>query len=460
MRKITLAKILSGLIVTAATSANAQIPVIPGAAGYGIDTPAGRGGEVFRVTNLDYDGAGSLKECIDAEGPRVCVFEVSGAIDMNYYHVSIRNPFITIAGQTAPSPGIMLINGGLRIDTSDVLIQHIAIRVGDDPNIRKPDNADAIKIESEGNAARNVVIDHVSMSWAIDENISSYIGAQNVTIRNSIISEALDESLHEKGTHSKGGQFGRNKSGFSLIGNLFAHNSERNPKTLTSDFVFANNVVYNWRSGGTNLAIPEDGSQIRHSIVGNLYVGGPDTGQIYPVVVRSHADTSVQDARVYLADNRWVDRPNADQWDMVDNKLSFSPRVDSPPAWTTDLQVTSARPNNGDNVLNQVLNTAGARPADRDAVDRRIIDEVRQGTGEIVNCVSADGTSRCRKNAGGWPVYPENRRPLELPSNPDADSDGDGYTNLEEWLHQMAADLETSGSAAIRPEPPKFTAIN
>ena len=107
------------------------IPVLPGAIGHGIETPAGRGGAVIRVTNLEAPGAGSLKACVDARGPRVCVFEVSGTIRLTD-DLTLRNPFITIAGQTAPSPGITLRGAGLLVKTSNVLVQHIHVRPGDD----------------------------------------------------------------------------------------------------------------------------------------------------------------------------------------------------------------------------------------------------------------------------------------------------------------------------------------
>lgn len=437
------------------SAAIAQIPVIPGASGFGITTPAGRGGEVYRVTNLNYDGDGSLKACIDAEGPRVCIFEVSGTIDLAYDQVTIRNPNLTIAGQTAPSPGIVLRNGGLKVAASDVLIQHIAIRVGDDPNMIKPGNADALKIETGTGVAENVVIDHVSLSWGIDENLSSWDGARKVTIRYSIISEGLNESIHTEGPHSKGALFGNSDSAFSLIGNLIAHNVERNPKALTSDFVFANNVVYNYVTGGTNLAVPKDGSPIRHSIVGNVYIEGPDSGNIRPLVIRKSGDTASTDSRVYIADNLWAGHSATDQWDMAVNQLSFSPRASSAPVWPNGLQAMPAHLDNGEQVLDLVLSNAGARPADRDSVDQRVVSEVRQGTGGIINCVSDDGSARCDKNAGGWPQFAENRRTLVLPSNANGDNDGDGYTNLEEWLHNMASDLELQ-SNATRPLPPVF----
>lgn len=121
------------------------LPVLPNAAGFGVETPAGRGGKVYKVTNLKDSGEGSLRACVNASGPRVCIFEVSGTIRMGG-DLSIKNPNITIAGQTAPSPGILLRGGALRISTSDVLVQHLRVRPGDDPEGQNPENRDALKV--------------------------------------------------------------------------------------------------------------------------------------------------------------------------------------------------------------------------------------------------------------------------------------------------------------------------
>src|SRR6187399_3587033 len=142
MRPATL--LATALAMCGAASVQA-LPVIPGAAGYGMDTKAGRGGAVYRVTTLGASGAGSLKACIDATGPRTCVFEVSGVIRLTS-DLIIRNDQIRIAGQTAPSPGIMLRGAALLINASDVLVQHIRIRTGDDPVGPNPDNRDSLKI--------------------------------------------------------------------------------------------------------------------------------------------------------------------------------------------------------------------------------------------------------------------------------------------------------------------------
>src|SRR5690606_28743397 len=138
------------LLMAAAAFCGARahaLPVIPGAAGFGIDTPAGRGGTVHKVTNLNEPGAGSLGACVAAPGPRVCVFEVSGTIRLTK-NLTIKNPHITIAGQTAPSPGIMLRGAGLWIVPSHVLVQHLRVRPGDDPSGPSPENRDALVIDS------------------------------------------------------------------------------------------------------------------------------------------------------------------------------------------------------------------------------------------------------------------------------------------------------------------------
>ena len=122
--------VLSVSLLLGVVPAFAQLPVFPGAAGFGTNTPAGRGGTVYKVTNLNASGAGSLNACTDASGPRVCIFEISGTISLTS-DINVTNPYLTIAGQTAPSPGITLRGAALRISASDVLVQHIRLRAGD-----------------------------------------------------------------------------------------------------------------------------------------------------------------------------------------------------------------------------------------------------------------------------------------------------------------------------------------
>src|SRR5688572_3595446 len=244
--------LLSAAAVLAMGGSAAQaLPVIPGGAGFGMETVAGRGGRVYRVTNLNASGAGSLKECVDGTTARVCIFEVSGIIRLTS-DLIVRNSRLTIAGQTAPSPGIMIRGAGLRIQTSDVLVQHIRVRPGDDPNGPDPDNRDALKIQgSTEKPVKNVVIDHCSFSWSIDEVASVWGPHDNITLSNNIFAMPLHDSLHPNTTgpglmkHGYGVLLGSSASGgrISMIGNLMAHQVERNPLTRARQLVFVNNII-------------------------------------------------------------------------------------------------------------------------------------------------------------------------------------------------------------------------
>lgn len=437
--------------------AQAALPVIPNAAGFGMETPAGRGGTVYRVTNLNASGAGSLKACVDASGPRVCVFEVSGTIRMNSELV-IRNPYLTIAGQTAPSPGIMLRGAGIRIKASDVLLQHLRVRVGDDPSGPDPENRDALMIDvpSSERPISNIVIDHCSFSWAIDETASVWGGWDNVTFRNSIFAEPLNESLHPKGAHGYGIIFGPRDARISMIGNLMAHTVSRNPLSNATRLVMVNNVIYNWK----NMAIDLQGQQSKpthNSLVGNVFVRGPDYRSNKPISLRAGNNRLPAGSKVFVLDNH-AEEATDDPWSVVGPlQGSFSTsemngfRAANPLTWPSGM---TAMPTSQEVALNAILARVGARPADRDSVDARIIEQVKTRTGQIINCVSPNGTARCNKNAGGWPKLAENQRPLELPANPNQVTES-GYTNLELWLHKMAAEVE--GRSGITPHAPVLT---
>jgi pectate lyase len=182
----------------------------PRAVGFGTDTTAGRGGQIIRVTNLNATGDGSFRAALEAPSKRIVVFEVGGVIDLEKRGISISNPFLTIAGQTAPDPGITPIKGGISVQTHDVLIRHISIRPGDAGEAKrsgfKPDG-----LSTSGGDAYNIVVDHCSMTWAVDENLSAS-GARTegpdktshkITFSNNIIAEGLSDSSHAKGPHSK-----------------------------------------------------------------------------------------------------------------------------------------------------------------------------------------------------------------------------------------------------------------
>lgn len=419
------------------------VSVFPGARGAGTMTPAGRGGVLHRVTTLAAAGPGSLRACIEASGPRVCAFEVGGTIrsDENF---AIRNPYLTIAGHTAPSPGITIAGAGLVISTHDVLVQHLRIRTGDDPRGPggpQPCCRDALSIQSVRSQGlpdvHGVVIDHVSVSWAVDENLEIW-GAKvrDVTVSHSIISEALSHSIHPKGPHSMGALVGDEAQRISLISNLMAHNGARNPKvTGGTTSLFANNVVYSWGTLGASWSGQGSKQPLEAAIVGNVFVEGPTTRfEAYraPVIA---SGALLEGSRLYLADNLWITRSGARRSDVVEAKTRIDFRATEAPELLASLDLLPASA-----VEAAVLRSAGARPRDRDPVDLRIVDDVARRS-----CLLARA-ARCivdsPHDVGGWPAPRPTQRPLSPPPDPSGDDDGDGYTNLEEWLHGFYPQVE------------------
>ena len=429
-----------------------------------MDTKAGRGGAVYRVTTLAASGAGSLKACIDATGPRTCVFEVSGVIRLTS-DLIIRNDQIRIAGQTAPSPGIMLRGAALLINASDVLVQHIRIRTGDDPVGPNPDNRDSLKIT--GNSTKtvhNVVIDHCSFSWALDEVASTWGPHDNITFTNNIFAEPLNESLHPQydgtGTmpHGYGVLFGpSDNSSITFVGNLLAHIVERNPLSRAAELVMVNNLVYDRGTMDVQLE-SQDGRVTKSSVVGNEFLRGPSFSRpTRPIFVFTSSEHSLlPGSRVYVNDNRAPDSGSTYSelvtltgGDVIPNLMTQT----TAPVWNTGLVVRNTA---ASAVYSRVLSFAGARPTDRDSVDKRVVESVRTRTGQIINCVSPDGTTRCKKNAGGWPSYAQNHRALTLPSN-QASIASNGYSNLENWLNSMDQSMDGVVQAASPTSPPALS---
>jgi pectate lyase len=443
MRRLLLSSALLAGALVVAVRADA-LPVIPGGAGFGMETPAGRGGKVLKVTNLNETGTGSLKACIDATGPRVCVFEISGTIKLTA-DLAVRNDFLTIAGQTAPSPGIMLRGAALKIAASNVLVQHMRIRVGDDAVGPSFDNRDALKIEGmTTKPVRNIVIDHCTLSWAMDETLSVWGPHDNITITNNFITEALNDSKHPNyngvGTipHGYGALVGPSPgNSVTMTGNLFAHTVERNPLSRASELVFVNNLVYD--RGTMDVQIQSEGAATTKStVLKNVFLRGPsysrDTSPIY-ILTGAGSLTLGGGSRVYQSGNVTENYVRELVTLTGGNTISGLLSLDAYPVWNSGITMVQTY-NNG--VYDKVLNGSGARPSDRDTVDKRIVTEVRNRSGKIINCVVSDGTTRCSKNAGGWPALAVNRRALTLPANPNTVTSS-GYTNLEVWLHSLDA---------------------
>jgi hypothetical protein len=418
MRRAPLAVLLS---LTAACSPAPAVPSAAGTGAFGSDTPGGKGGAVLRVTTLAADGPGSLREALATPGPRLVVFEVGGVIDLALGRLDVVEPFVTIAGETAPSPGITLVRGGVRIRTHDVKLTHLRVRMGSAG--AAPASGFEPDVTTDGAEAYNIVFDHVSVAWGVDENLSvsgpRFAGAagtsRSVTIRNSIVAEGLMNSVHEKGAHSMGTLIHDYCTDVAVIGNLYAHNHERNPwfKGFASGVV-VNNVVYDpgvWaiRLGPvdkewSDAGIVPEGPRV--SIVGNVMrYGASSTAR--PAMVGTNSRGSA-----YLEDNVALDASGA-PLGVVGGGVT---ELAEEPAWPDGLV---ALPSSA--VVESVLARAGARPKDRDAVDARIVAEVRAGTGRIID--SED-------EVGGYPAPEPTARKLDVPDDVDT------------WLAALAAEVE------------------
>ncbi|OYP33879.1 hypothetical protein [Rhodopirellula sp. MGV] len=400
-----------------------SLAIFPGAEGFGTDTIAGRGGRVFVVETLADTGSGSLREALNAKGPRTIVFSVGGVIEAATNFV-IADPFVTIAGQCAPAPGITLSGAGLSIRTHDVLVQHLAIRIGDGPG-HKPEDRDAIQVigsEDGETSVFNIVIDHVSMSWAIDEGFSTwYRGVRDVTVSHCLIAEQLDNSLHPKGRHSKAVLIGDHSRRISLIRNVFAHSDDRNPtiKGDTSSLV-VNNLVYNPGRWPVGYFDPEGSGPLASTLWDNQFIYGPSSQNEHAVVIVEN--NIAAGSQLHHSGNLGPHN------DLLDIRSNVSPLVTSAPVTVKPLKRLDAT------VLeNELLSNVGSRPNDRDANDRRIIQTITERRGTIIDSVAEVGFAK--------PTSSSTR--LTLPPEPNSDDDGDGYSNLEAWLHSAAAQLES-----------------
>ncbi len=386
----------------------------PGAVGWAAATPGGRGGAVIRVTNLNADGPGSLRAAIDAKGPRIIVFEVGGVIDMKRTTLTISEPFVTIAGQTAPSPGITIIRGGIDVKTHDVIMRHIRVRPGVDGQAKRSGwEVDALSTVG----AYNVIVDHCTMTWALDENLSAsgprFTGSsveewrrgtsRNITFSYNLLAEGLADASHPKGEHSKGSLLHDNATGILIYRNLYAHNVERNP--LLKGGVHAavvNNLIYDpgKRAIHYNLMALEWAGQDYQTgelaAVGNVMRGGPSTDERLPFLMLGGDG----DLRYHGRDNIAVDK-HGEKLPMFGRYGETRARLieaDKPTVWPDSLDVLPAR-----DVETHVLANAGARPWDRDEHDIRVLFFVAEGRGEIIDDEAV---------VGGYPKVTPTRAPF------------------------------------------------
>lgn len=421
------------------------LPVFPGAEGFGTRTPAGRGGKVLEVTSLADHGPGTLRAALAERGPRTIVFRVAGTIGLESPLI-VTEPFLTVAGQTAPGGGVCLKNTGLTVATHDVLIQHLRIRPGSEGRIEPDDNDALTLLGTHGkiaDGAHHIVIDHVSASWSEDEAVNTWFGAHDITFSWCIVSEALDQSRHHKGRHSAGLLIGDGCDHVTVHHTLMAHNGFRNPLISaggTHDII--NNVIYDFGNLAGEVFDTDSNSFV--NFVGNVFKPGRSTESgLYEIIVNSSGVP-----KIYVEGNRGPHRPQAegDEWSLVSYKFDqktapeqyrAARRFATWPVTTTDAEAAYAG----------VLAHAGATHPKRDAVDARVVSEVKNGTGSMINAPSqvgghphlAGGAAPADSDHDGMPDAWEQAHGLDArnPADGSADADQDGYTNLEEYLHAL-----------------------
>lgn len=411
-------------------TAEGVFPAFPGAEGAGAYTPGGRGGRVFVVSTLaDYDSKlesvipASLRAAVEATGPRIVVFQVSGNIDLKRPLV-IREPFITIAGQRAPGGGVCLRNWSLEIDTHDVVVRHLRVRPGD-----------LMKRELDGISCsgKNVIIDHCSVSFGIDETLSTNGGSGNVTVQWCLITESLNHSVHHKGAHGYGSLISGAEP-ISYHHNLYAFHRSRNPRPGLGLVDFRNNVIYGWGdvagycgndmlrmnyvnnyvrpaaySKDQEYAFRPGGPNPRFFIEGNVFWGHPEKKADNLLMVKAPDEMSRED-------------------------LASKMRVTAP------FPVSSVSTESADAAWESVLDRAGATLPARDAYDERVLGLVRSGGGKLIDS---------QNDVGGWPELKEGA--------PSPDSDRDGMP--DDWEQRFGLNANDSADAALDCNGDGFTNI-
>ena len=426
--------LLTGFIlVLSGCEVRLSVPSFPGAEGFGSKTPGGRGGKVLWVTNLNDDGPGSLRAAILQNGPRTILFRVGGTIRLKR-HLRIEEPYITIAGQTAPGGGILLRDAGLYVSTHDVILRHLRVRIGAS-TVEKYDTQDCLHV-GDGEQVHDVIVDHCSFSWSIDEVAGVVSGAHDVTFQWCIFAEPLDEpmKLHKKRSHAYCLMLGNTPNRVSVHHNLLTHSAHRNPRIQGGRHDFVNNVVYNW---GYFTAVFSRNPEV--NFVGNYYKPGPESRRCLPLEEKP-GDLG----KVYVKGNRSLQRPSDDlpEWGLTVGVDPNTHRVWEP------FEVVPVRTTDADTAYRDVLAQAGARMPKLDAVDKRILNEVKIGTGKIIHRPEevggfpeiANGRPPKDTDQDGMPDEWETRHGLHPTDGTDhrQDRDSDGYTNLEEFLNELA----------------------
>ncbi|MEL4307022.1 pectate lyase family protein [Joostella sp. CR20] len=437
----------------------------PGAEGFGRNTTGGRGGKVLFVTNLNDSGEGSFREAVETEGPRYILFKVSGNISLKS-RLDIENGNLTIAGQTAPGDGITIKDYPVVINADNVIIRYMRFRMGD----AKAQQADGL----ESRFHKNLMIDHCSISWSTDETATFYAN-ENTTLQWSFITESLRNSVHEKGAHGYGAIWGGKKASFHH--NLLAHHDSRNPRlgeqagkafALTDLVDLRNNVIYNWGSNSTY-----GGEAMNVNIVNCYYKPGPATvkkDRIIAIDKNKNEGTEVYDiwGKFYISGNYMEGSKLAtqDNWTYgVYNQIHHSygevSEADKQAMkLTTPLDIeNNVTTHSAEEAYKKVIEYGGASFV-RDAIDERIVNEVKTGSYTYVGSNgSTKGIIDTQSDVGGWPELKSETPPQDTSNdgmpdawktamkldpeayNPNGNDLSSAYDNVEVYINSLVASI-------------------
>jgi hypothetical protein len=434
-RAIALLACASALLAFQSGAADTAVPAHAAIVHKGwTQTEGGRGGRIIKVTTLAASGPGSLAEAIAATGPRIVVFEVGGVIDMGGKPLKIEQPFLTLAGQTAPDPGITVIKAETTIATHDVVIQHLAFRPGEFGRPKKG-GGDQDGISGIG-GARDVIVDHCSFSWATDENLSAsgprFEGStpedwrratsHRITYSHNLIYESLSNSVHEKGEHSKGSLIHDNTSQVLLYGNVYVSNKQRSALFKGgAQGAMVNNYISNPgdRAVHYNLLAHEWAGKPwqngRLTLVGNAMRHGPSTVPGTPFFMM----LGQGDLELHMTDNLAHDHqgravPLLGNNAQTSGKIIVAPKPELP----AGLPIRPAA-----DLARELPPLVGARPWARDPLDARLLADMAQGKGRIIDSEV--------ENALGYPRHAPTRRAFKADDwNLDDMSPKAGWTAL------------------------------
>jgi len=458
--------ILTICLLSSSVVAQAQTLAFPGAEGFGRFAKGGRGGRVIEVTNLNDSGPGSLRAAFNATGPRTVVFRVGGTITLKS-SLFITNPFITVAGQTAPGDGILIRGSGgpqqFGIErTSEVIFRYMRVRMG----------FGSTRCAMCVIGAQNIIVDHNSFSWTADD-LTFALGSDidRITFQWNIIAESFDKGL----------LIGNSAKSSSVHHNFFAHNFSRNPKVNHTDTQIINNTIYNASSTATLLAPKRPGLgdatlPVRADVIGNYYKPGVDTfawfnqNALTAIIFDGRRDQpAVPQSTSYTADNFDEFRNGPALVDYRSGVFVWpAPRTSPHPGRPTITTQSAVAAKDLVIAATGAGANRGVNGPNRDSIDTRVINDFINGTGRHITNES---------QVGGYPVYRSGTPPQDTdhdgmpdswetlhgfnssdPADGPQDANGDGYTNLEEYLNELAGGV-ASPADNLAPAPPTNLSI-